>query len=75
VQEFQPVEKWLSGHTVTPLIDLGKIDRVPVSFVVSQSDGICPVEQAEWYYNMIKSPDKYIRFERGGHGIFAYKLT
>ena len=59
------------GERETPLIDLGNIDRVPVTIVIGADDDVCPVEYAEWHYNMMTTPEKYIRFEIGGHGIFA----
>ena len=43
-QEPQSLEKWAAGERITPLVDLGKIDRVPVTLVHPASDKICPVE-------------------------------
>ena len=71
-QEPQTWEKWVQGETVTPIIDLTKIDRVPVSFVVSASDGLCPPDIPMWMYSQIQS-EKHIRFEHGGHIIYSWK--
>ena len=65
--------KWLSDDRTSPLIDLGKIDRVPVSFVVAINDGLCPPELHEAWFHEIQSPNSYIRYERGGHMIFYFK--
>ena len=54
------------------MIDLGNIDRVPVSIVHSLDDSRCSTEMAEWFYAQIKSDDKYIRFEMGDHYLFSY---
>lgn len=36
-------------------------------------DGLCPAEYSEWAYSMVNSPQKFIRYERGGHGAPALK--
>lgn len=53
---------------MSPLLDLSKVDRVPVTVVSAIMDGLCPTELADWFYNQINSPEKYIWFEKGGHG-------
>lgn len=58
----------MRGETIAPLIDLAKIDRVPISLVIGAKDLLaCPVPFSEQYFNQITSAEKYIRFERGGH--------
>ena len=54
-------------------MDLSKIDRVPVSFVEALGDKLCLPEKHDAWYHQIKSPDKYVRYERGGHLIFGLK--
>lgn len=56
-------------------MDLGKIDRVPVSMVVPVSDTTCAVPFSEWVFEEIRSPEKFIRFERGDHGLPSWKST
>ena len=68
-----PIQQWLSDDRITPLVDLSKIDRVPVSFVVAIGDGLCPPELHEAWFASMTTPEKYIRFERGGHMIFWFK--
>jgi len=41
-QEPMSFEQWLSEDRITPLVDLKKIDRVPVSFVLAIGDKVCP---------------------------------
>ena len=72
-QEFIPIEKYAGGQHISPLVDYGKIDRVPVSIIVPLMDGLCPAEYSEWAYSMISSPQKFIRYERGGHAAPAVK--
>ena len=69
-QEPQTLEKWASGDRITDLVDLTKIDRVPVSIVMPVADEVCDPIMAEWHFAQIQSPDKHIRFEHGGHTIF-----
>ena len=52
---------------LTPLVDLGNIDRVPVSLVVFTADTTCPAHQAEFIYSQIKSENSYFRYENGMH--------
>ena len=72
-QEPQTFEKWAAGDRITNPVDLGNIDRVPVSLVVPVADEICSPDMAEWHYTQIQSEQKYIRFEHGGHSIFSYQ--
>ena len=51
------------------------IDRVPVSLVHPIFDRICPTTLAEYTFAQIASPEKYMRFEPGNHGIFQYYAT
>lgn len=46
---------------------------MPVTFVVPIDDHLCVPELNEAWFAAIRAPDSYIRYERGGHGIFAYK--
>mmetsp|Transcript_46331 Transcript_46331/g.61339 ORF Transcript_46331/g.61339 Transcript_46331/m.61339 type:complete len:131 (-) Transcript_46331:56-448(-) len=66
-QEFQPIDKYARGKRITPLVDISLIDRTPVSFVIPISDKLCPPELSEWLYSLIRSQEKYVRYERGGH--------
>ena len=72
-QEFIPLQKYAAGERISPLVELSKIDRVPVSMVISMEDDICPVSLSEWHFNQIRSKDKFIRFERGGHTVYSWR--
>ena len=72
-QEPQTLEKWVSGDRITPLIDLGNIDRVPVTVMVSMTDTTCPPEQAEFLYHQMKNEEKYMHWEKGGHTTYFTK--
>ena len=67
------LDQWLSDDRITPLVDLSQIDRVPVTFVIPIDDEVCAPELHEAWFAAISAPDSYIRYERGGHGIFWYK--
>ena len=65
-QEPQTVDDWVRGK-LSPLVDLGKIDRVPVSLIVMLEDTTCPPHQAEFLYDQIGAPGKRINIEGGSH--------
>ena len=68
------LEEWLeTPDKLTELVDMAKIDRVPVTFVLALGDGLCPTEINEYYFHQITAPDSYLEFERGGHLIFNFK--
>lgn len=67
------LEQWLSPDRITPLVNVSKIDRVPVSFVVAIGDKLCPPILHERWFAQVTAPDSHIRFERGGHLIFYFK--
>ena len=58
----------------SPIVDLGNIDRVPITLVHTIEDAACSIEAAEWHYTQIKSPDKFIRMEGGG-SLSHYKFA
>ena len=66
-QEPQTLEKWAAGERITPLVDLGNIDRVPVSIVMPISDQACSTEMTEMVYTQLGTKEKYIRWEHGTH--------
>ena len=49
-QEPQTLEKWAAGEHYTDLVDLTKIDRVPVSLVHAVADETCDSTMIEWTY-------------------------
>ena len=64
---------WAGGQRISPLVDLSKIDRVPVSILHPINDYRCEVElNAEWAFNQVKTPDKHLRFEDIIHYTFIY---
>ena len=71
-QEPIPLEDWARGVLYSTPIELSNIDRVPVTLVHTMDDESCPMEMAEWHLSEIRSPDKFIRFERGSHYKFGY---
>ena len=48
---YQTLEKYLAGERITPLIDLGNIDRVPVTVMTNMDDTTCRPEQAEFLFD------------------------
>ena len=62
------LEQWLSDDRVTELVDLSKIDRVPVTFMQPIDDHFCAPELHEAWFHSITSPNSYLTYERGGHG-------
>ena len=40
------------------MVDLGNIDRVPVTIFMPTTDGVCPTEKAEEHFELIQS-EKY----------------
>ena len=56
----------------SPIVDLGNIDRVPVTLVHALDDAGCSIEAAEWHYSQIRSPDTFIRMEIGAHIVFGW---
>ena len=73
MQEPIELEQWAAGQTHSTTIELSNIDRVPVSLIHAISDETVDVTGAEWTYVQIQSKDKHIRFEHGGHMLFAYE--
>ena len=68
------MERWAAGERISPLVDLKKIDRVPISIVHPIVDLRCEVElNAEWVYNQIQSKDKHIQFINLNHYSFIYR--
>ena len=64
---------WAGGQRISPLIDLSNIDRVPISIVHPINDLRCEVEfNAEYAFNQVRSPEKYLRFEDANHYTFIY---
>lgn len=61
----------MAGEKYTTPVDLSRIDRVPVSIVHPVADGLCDPVMIEWTYTLVRSKEKYIRFEKGGHLLFA----
>ena len=59
----------MKGVKESALVDLGNIDRTPVSIVIGSSDEICLVEYAQRHYDLMTTPEKYIRYEDGDHGM------
>ena len=72
-QEPIPMADWARGQRISPLIDLTKIDRVPVSIIHPIRDIRCePEMNAEWAYNQVSTPDKHIQFEEAMHYTFIW---
>ena len=70
-QEPQTLELWQAGETETDLVDLGNIDRVPVTIFMPTSDSACPSPKAEEHFEMIQS-EKYLVWQAGDHGVFIW---
>ena len=69
-QERQSIQKWLKGEIMTPFVDFSQISQIPVTFVLPIKEIACPTSFNEAVFHSIKSPDSYIRFERGGHWMY-----
>ena len=52
-QEPQTLELWQAGETETDPVDLGNIDRVPVTIFMPTNDSTCPSPKAEEHFEMI----------------------
>lgn len=61
------MDKWVAGQTLAPIVDLSKIDRTPVTFVLPIKEINCPNEVHEAAFYEITAPNSFIRFEKGGH--------
>ena len=57
----------MAGQTVTDLIDLSKIDRTPVTFLLPIKEINCPTAVHEALFHEITAPESYIQMVRGGH--------
>ena len=66
-QEPQDVEAYAKGYHITPIVDLAIIDRVPITLVLPTADTLCEFPLFEKHFTQIKSPQTYLRFEKGGH--------
>ena len=55
------------------MVDMSKIDRVPVSLIMGIKDDLCRTEQHEFYFHQIKSPNSHIQYMRGGHLVFFFR--
>ena len=65
------MEKWAAGEIYSTPVNLGNIDRVPVSIVHAIQDESCDPTMIEWTYAQMQQEEKFIRFEHGGHTLFA----
>lgn len=66
-QEPQSLDEWARGNRETELIDLSKIDRVPVSMIIASNDNTCPLAYNELLYHEMTTPEKYLQLELGTH--------
>ena len=55
------------GKRISPLVPLENIDRVPVTFIHGVLDDRCPTYQAEYFFNRIKTTEKYFVMRKGDH--------
>ena len=74
-QEPQSWELWKAGETETDLVDLGNIDRVPVSIIMPTADSLCPSEKAPEHLALVKSKDKHLIWQEGDHGAPASMIS
>ena len=69
------VQAWAAGDIYTTPVNLSNIDRVPVSIVHPLSDELCDPTMIEWTYAQMQQQEKFIRFEHGGHLLFALQAS
>ena len=75
-QEPQSLEKYAAGERITPLVDFGAIDRVPVSIIAMINDSTCPVElSGEFVYSKLGTADKNLQIEHFGHSVPIFTVT
>ena len=66
-QEPQTLAKYAMGERITPLVPVWNIDRVPVTLVHGLADERCPIHQAEFMLDQIKSPERYFVVQNASH--------
>ena len=72
-QEFEA--QWLDGVKKTDLIDVSKIDTVPMGFFIGSRDNVCPRGQAEDHISDIKASTEIIIVEGEGHMYFSERAN
>ena len=65
----------MGGQIYSTPVNLTNIDKVPVTIVHPVQDEVCDSTMVEWTYAQMQQEEKYIRFEHGGHLLFAIRFN
>jgi len=69
-QEFAP--DYIKGDVITPLIPIETIDKVPIAFIASTLDQICPYVTAQHLNEVIPAVTSFHTMEDVDHFYYSY---
>ena len=75
VNHFQEFNDEWDSNEMSELIDVSKIDKVPMTFIVGTNDAICPWPTAKKFIKLIKAPTKTITVVNDGHMYFSSRAN